>query len=68
MKGNMNVAGVKNKLSETFKSMESVSFGLNRKRLSDGKFLFFLFFFMLFLLRELSENAILSRIRFLNLV
>lgn len=54
---------VKNKLSETFKSMESVSFGLNRKRLSDGKFLLFLFF-VFFLLRELSENAILSRIRF----
>lgn len=52
---------MKNKLSETFKSMESVSFGLNRKRLSDGKFLFFVF---VFLHRELSENAILSRIRF----
>lgn len=38
---------MKNKLSETFKSMESVSFGLNRKRLSDGKFLFFYTFFCL---------------------
>lgn len=47
---------MKNKLSETFKSMESVSLGY-RKRLSDGNFLFFL-------LRELSKNAILSRIRF----
>lgn len=51
---------MKNKLSETFKSMESVSFGVIGNVFQMENFLFFL----LFLLRELSENAILSRIRF----
>lgn len=51
---------MKNKLSETFKSMESVSFGVIGNVFQMENF----FFFLLFLLRELSENAILSRIRF----
>lgn len=56
---------MKNKLSETFKSMESVSFGVIGNVFQMENF-FFCFF--VFLHRELSENAILSRIRFLNLV
>lgn len=51
---------MKNKLSETFKSMESVSFGVIGNVFQMENF----FFLLLFLLRELSENAILSQFVF----